>query len=593
MISDLLRRKSLDEILATPEAGHGPTLRRHLSVWALTALGIGAVIGAGIFSTVGTAAAGGADHLGSGPAIILSFVLTAIACGFAGLCYAELSSMVPISGSAYTYSYATLGELVAWIIGWDLIIEYAVGNIAVAISWSGYFQELLRGFGLAWPPWLGLDYRSASQAAARVAEVSAAGGDALAELGASTVRMAQALAGAPHVGGIPVVFNLPAFLIVMGITLVLVRGIRESAGFNNWMVGLKLGIIGFFVVFGAFYVKPENWTPFAPNGFRGIASAAAIIFFAYIGFDAVSTAAEESRNPQRDMPRAILGSLAVCTLIYIVVAAVLTGMLPWNQLGTAEPLATAFSNLGMGWPALLISLGAVFATTSVLLVFQLGQPRIFFSMARDGLLPEWAARVHPRFRTPHVTTWITGIFVAVLGGLANIDEIVQLTNIGTLFAFVLVCFGVTVLRYKDPARPRPFRVPGGAWPVPLAGAACCVFLMFWLPPASWWRFVGWLVIGAAIYAAYGWRNSVLGRRAGRPAANPGFMKLIAAGFALAGVGLFVIPHDAGVGELLREATTAGAVGHGRALAGGTMILAGLVALAAGAALGSRRRTAAP
>ena len=588
MISDLLRRKSLDEILAVSDDGHGPTLRRHLSVWALTALGIGAVIGAGIFSTVGTAAAGGADHLGGGPAIMLSFVLTAVACGFAGLCYAELSSMVPISGSAYTYSYATLGELAAWIIGWDLIIEYAVGNIAVAISWSGYFQELLRGFGIAWPPWLGIDYRSAAQAAVRVAEATAAGGDAVAELGASTVRMAQALAGAPHLVGVPIVFNLPAFLIVMGITLVLVRGIRESAGFNNWMVLLKLAIIGFFVVLGAFYVQPENWTPFAPNGFKGIASAAAIIFFAYIGFDAVSTAAEESRNPQRDMPRAILGSLAVCTLIYIVVAAVLTGMLPWNQLGTAEPLATAFSNLGMGWPALLISLGAVFATTSVLIVFQLGQPRIFFSMARDGLLPAWAARVHPRFRTPHVTTWITGIFVAVLGGLANIDEIVQLTNIGTLFAFVLVCFGVIVLRYTDPGRPRPFRVPGGAWLVPLAGAACCVFLMVWLPPASWWRFVGWLVIGAAIYAAYGWRTSVLGRRAGRPASNPPFMNLLGLGFALAGVGLFVIPHDAGIGELLREAIRAGVPGHGRAAVGGAMILAGVAALAIGALAGLRR-----
>ena len=588
MISDLLRRKSLDEILAVSDDGHGPTLRRHLSVWALTALGIGAVIGAGIFSTVGTAAAGGADHLGGGPAIMLSFVLTAVACGFAGLCYAELSSMVPISGSAYTYSYATLGELAAWIIGWDLIIEYAVGNIAVAISWSGYFQELLRGFGIAWPPWLGIDYRSAAQAAVRVAEATAAGGDAVAELGASTVRMAQALAGAPHLVGVPIVFNLPAFLIVMGITLVLVRGIRESAGFNNWMVLLKLAIIGFFVVLGAFYVQPENWTPFAPNGFKGIASAAAIIFFAYIGFDAVSTAAEESKNPQRDMPRAILGSLAVCTLIYIVVAAVLTGMLPWNQLGTAEPLATAFSNLGMGWPALLISLGAVFATTSVLIVFQLGQPRIFFSMARDGLLPAWAARVHPRFRTPHVTTWITGIFVAVLGGLANIDEIVQLTNIGTLFAFVLVCFGVIVLRYTDPGRPRPFRVPGGAWLVPLAGAACCVFLMVWLPPASWWRFVGWLVIGAAIYAAYGWRTSVLGRRAGRPASNPPFMNLLGLGFALAGVGLFVIPHDAGIGELLREAIRAGVPGHGRAAVGGAMILAGVAALAIGALAGLRR-----
>jgi APA family basic amino acid/polyamine antiporter len=591
LFSDLLRTKSLDEILKAPEEGHGPTLKRNLSVWALTALGIGAVIGAGIFSTVGTAAAGGADHVGAGPALMLSFLLTAVACGFAGLCYAELSSMVPISGSAYTYSYATLGELVAWIIGWDLIIEYAVGNIAVAISWSGYFQELLRGFSIEWPAWLGIDWRTASQASARVAETVAAGGDPATELGASTVRMASAIDSAPSLFGLPVVFNLPAFLVVVAITFVLVRGIRESAGLNNWMVGLKLAIIGFFVVFGAFYVQPENWTPFAPNGFRGIASAAAIIFFAYIGFDAVSTAAEESRNPQRDMPRAILGSLAICTVIYVVVAAVLTGLLPWNQLGTAEPLATAFSNLGMSWPALVISLGAVLATTSVLLVFQYGQPRIFFSMGRDGLLPAWASKVHPKYQTPHVTTWITGAFVAILAGIANIDEIVQLTNIGTLFAFVLVCFGVTVLRYKDPGRPRPFRVPGGAWLVPLAGAACCVFLMVWLPPASWWRFIGWLVVGAAVYAAYGWRNSVIGRRAGRPAVNPLFMNLLAVGFALAGLGLFVIPHDAGVGELLREATTAGVPGHGRALTGGAMIVTGILALAAGTIAGSRRGAA--
>jgi APA family basic amino acid/polyamine antiporter len=267
-------------------------------------------------------------------------------------------------------------------------------------------------------------------------------------------------------------------------------------------------------------------------------------------------------------------------------------MLPWGQLGTAEPLATAFSNLGMGWPALVISLGAVFATTSVLLVFQLGQPRIFFSMARDGLLPEWAARIHPKYRTPHVTTWITGWFVAVLAGLANIDEIVQLTNIGTLFAFVLVCLGVTVLRYKDPGRERPFRVPGGAWLVPLLGAACCIFLMVYLPPASWWRFIGWLVLGAAIYAAYGWRMSVLGRRAGRPVENPRFMQIVALGFLLAGVGLFTIPHDAGLGELVREASTAGVVDHGRALWGGLLIVSGLIALGAGAALGAARRDAA-
>ena len=588
MFADLMRKKSLDEILAAPEAGHERGLKRNLSVVSLTMLGIGAVIGAGIFSSVGTAAAGGADHLGAGPALVVSFIMTAIACGFAALCYAELAAMVPISGSAYTYSYATLGELVAWIIGWDLIIEYAVGNIAVAISWSGYFQELLRGFGIHWPVWLGIDYRTASQAAANVAAAIAAGKDPATEVGAAAVRSAQALADAPHFGSFALVFNLPAFLIVMLITVILVRGIRESASFNSWMVGLKLAIIAFFLGMGALYVKPENWTPFAPNGFEGIAGAAAIIFFAYIGFDAVSTASEESINPQRDMPIAILGSLAICTVIYIAVAAVLTGMVPWNQLGTAEPLATAFSSLGMNWPALVISLGAVFATTSVLLVFQFGQPRIFFSMGRDGLLPAWAAKVHPKYRTPHITTWMTGIFVAVLAGLANIDEIVQLTNIGTLFAFVLVCIGVSVLRVRDPVRHRPFRVPGGAFLVPGLGAACCIFLMVYLPPASWWRFIGWLVIGAAVYCAYGYSASVLGRRAGRPAKRPAFMTWMAYGFALAGIGLFVIPHDAGLGQLIAEARDAANADHTRALLGLALIVVGIAAVGVGAVQGRKR-----
>lgn len=585
LLRDLMRTKGLDDILKSSETGEG--LKRTLGPVSLTLLGIGAVIGAGIFSSVGTAAAGGAQHLGAGPAIMLSFVLTAVACSFAALCYAELASMVPISGSAYTYSYATLGELVAWIIGWDLIIEYAVGNIAVAISWSGYFQELLRGFGFEWPGWLGLDYRTAAQAARQVGEAVAQGQDPTATLGVATVRMAEALTHAPRLFGVPLVLNLPAFAIVMLLTLILVRGVRESAGFNNWMVGLKLAIIGFFVCFGAFYVKPANWSPFAPNGFAGMATAAALVFFAYIGFDAVSTAAEETRNPERDLPIAILGSLAICTVIYIAVAAVLTGMLPWNQLGTAEPLATAFSALGMNWPALVISLGAVFATTSVLLVFQMGQPRIFFSMARDGMLPGWAAKIHPRYRTPHVTTWLTGWFVAVFAAVANINEVVELTNIGTLFAFLLVCIGVTVLRHKDPHRRRAFRVPGGPWLVPMLGAACCIFLMVYLPPASWWRFVGWLVLGAAIYCSYSWSGSVIGRAAGRPHRAPVSMQTMAIGFLLAAVGLFTIPHDAGPLRLLAEARDAAAIDHARALAGLLAIGGGVAAVIAGAS-GFRR-----
>lgn len=492
-------------------------LKRVLGPVQLTLLGVGAIIGAGIFSTVGTAAAGAppeagaAGHLGAGPALVLSFVLVAIACGFAALCYSEFAAMVPVSGSAYTYSYATLGELVAWIIGWDLILEYAVGNVAVAISWSDYFQSLLAGFKLSWPVWLGTDYRSALQAAHKMAAAKA-GGIAANTLDDAVLSGSRAWETAPHFAGIHIIFNLPAVLIVALITWVLVRGIRESAGFNSAMVLLKLVIIAFFVAVGACYVKPANWTPFAPNGFAGISSAAAIIFFAYIGFDAVSTAAEESRNPQRDMPIGIIASLIVCTIIYIAVALVLTGMVRWDQFsGVADPLAKAFSARGMNWTAGIISFGAVFATTSVLLVFQLGQPRILFSMARDGLLPPWAARVHPKYRTPHISTILTGIFVAVFAAVTNINEVIELCNIGTLFAFVLVAAGIVILRRRDPLRPRPFRTPLVPW-VPLAAMFSCGYLMCQLPWKTWRRFVFWLVGGLIIYCFYGFHRSKVGKQ---------------------------------------------------------------------------------
>jgi basic amino acid/polyamine antiporter, APA family len=503
----LFRRKSLDQLVGeTIEPQH--QLKRVLGPVHLTLLGVGAIIGAGIFSTVGTAAAGGSEHIGAGPALVISFVLVAVACGFAALCYSEFAAMVPVSGSAYTYSYATMGELVAWIIGWDLILEYAVGNVAVAISWSDYFQSLLTGLKIQWPLWLGTDLRSALQAAHQVAAAKAAGND-LSTLGDAVARGDQALSAAPHLFGIPIVFNLPAVLIVALITWILVRGIRESARFNSAMVLLKLVIIAFFVGVGAFYVKPENWRPFAPHGFAGISSAAAIIFFAYIGFDAVSTAAEEARNPQRDMPIGIIASLIVCTVIYVAVALVLTGMVKWNQFsGVADPLAKAFSGRGMNWTAGVISFGAVFATTSVLLVFQLGQSRIFFSMGRDGLLPPWSAKVHPKYRTPHVTTILTGIFVAGFAAVTNINEVVELCNIGTLFAFVLVAAGVVILRRTDPNRPRPFRTPLVPW-VPLLAILSCGYLMAELPFVTWARFVIWLSIGLLFYFLYGIRRSRL------------------------------------------------------------------------------------
>jgi len=483
------------------------SLHRVLGKWDLTALGVGAIIGAGIFASTGSAIAGGADHVGAGPGIVISFILTAVACGFAALCYAEFAAMVPVAGSAYTYAYAALGELVAWIIGWDLVIEYAIGNVAVAVSWSGYFCELLRMFGLHLPSWLTTDYRSAVKAAHAIAT-----GEATPALQA----VAAALQDAPRIAGIPIIFNFPAVAIVALITWVLVRGIKESARSNMVMVILKLAIIVAFLIVGAFYVKPENWSAhggFAPNGFKGIGTAAAVIFFAYIGFDAVSTASEEAKNPKRDMPFGIIASLIICTVLYILVALVLTGVAPWQQVGTAEPMLTALQLAGsqgfiLSAAQLFVAIGAVIAMSSVLLVFQLGQPRIFFSMARDGLLPPWAAKIHPKYKTPHITTIITGVVVGVFSAFMNIDEAVELTNIGTLFAFVLVAIGVIVLRWIEPNRPRPFRVPGS--PItPLLAVGSCIFLMTQLPWVTWVRFFVWLAVGIVLYFSYGyWRSKL-------------------------------------------------------------------------------------
>ena len=500
----LFRTKRIDAPEALPGEHQGPQLHRTLGVWQLTALGIGAIIGAGIFSGAGTAVAGGPHHLGAGPALVLSYILVAVACGFAALCYAEFASLIPVSGSAYTYAYASFGELVAWIIGWDLIIEYAVGNIAVAVSWSAYFQTSLEGFGLGLPPWIVTDPRTAAQA---FDALQAAGADATGAMATAAAAWVEA----PRLFGLPIIFNLPAVAIVALITWVLVIGIRESAWANAAMVVLKLLILGFFIVMGAFWVRPENWVPFAPNGWEGIATGAALIFFAYIGFDAVSTAAEEAKNPQRDLPRAMIWSLIVTSVIYIVVTVVLTGILPWQQHGTADPLASAFQERGFDWAAGIISFGAVVSMASVLLVFQLGQPRIFFSMARDGLLPPWAARIHPKYRTPHVTTILTGVFVAFFAAFANINEVIELTNIGTLFAFVLVAIGVLILRRRDPGRPRPFRAPL-IWFVAPGAVVSCTYLMLQLPGITWVRFAIWLAIGLVIYFLYGIRHSAMARR---------------------------------------------------------------------------------
>jgi APA family basic amino acid/polyamine antiporter len=490
----LFRTKSLTAILSDSDTPPH-RLKRALGAFDVVMLGIGAIIGAGIFATIGTAAAGDATRPGAGPALILSFIVTGVACGFAALCYAELAAMVPISGSAYTYAYATLGELVAWIIGWDLIIEYAVGNVAVAISWANYFKTLVSGLGIAIPDWLSTDYRTAA-------------------------RIPGLLEQAPHVLGVPIVFNVPALGIVAIITVVLVLGIRQSATANTFMVLVKLAVLGFFVLVGWSYTSASNFRPFAPNGWVGIQAGAAIVFFAYIGFDAVSTVAEETRNPSRDLPIGIIGSLAICTVVYVVVAAIFTGIIPYDALRQklateqAEPLTMAlqYANIER-WGDLyigIVAFGSVVAHTAVLLVFQLGQPRIFFSMARDGLLPASFARVHPTFRTPHVTTILTGVAVGACALFTSIDEMVDLTNIGTLFAFMLVCIGLLVLRVREPDRPRAFRTPFVPL-IPLLGVASCFYLMLGLPWITWVRFGLWLVVGLVIYFAYGYRRSRLGR----------------------------------------------------------------------------------
>jgi APA family basic amino acid/polyamine antiporter len=457
-------------------------------------LAIGAVIGAGIFGAIGTAAAGQIGpngeiiRHGAGPALVFSFLLLGLACALAALCYAELASMIPQAGSAYAYSYATLGELVAWMIGWDLILEYAVGNVAVAISWGDYFNTLLRGFGLAIPAWLSTGYRTA--------------------LLSPDPAVRALLDTAPHVAGVPIVVHLPAFGIVMLITWLLLRGARESATANNVMVVIKLMALALFIAVGATHLNTANYEPFAPNGFTGIHQGAAIVFFAYIGFDAISTAAEETKNPQRNLPIGILGGLAICTVIYVVVGAVLTGMVPYRELGVADPLAHALQVVGFSTAGWIVALGAVVSMSAVLLVFQYGQPRIFFAMARDGLLPAWAAKLHPRTGVPYVTTLFTGLFVAMWSLVGDAGETYDLTNIGTLFAFMVVSIGVLVLRYTEPDRPRPFRVPF-VWPVCLGSAGGCLFIMQGLPRSAWERFGLWLLLGLVIYFLYGYRHSKL------------------------------------------------------------------------------------
>src|SRR5208282_4656554 len=505
MPSQLLARKSIDKLIRDSEEPQH-ALKKTLGPWSLTALGIGAVIGSGIFTVIGTAISGEqfdtssmvntplasfiithtalAGRPGAGPAIALSMILVAIVCALTGLCYAELASMIPIAGSAYTYTYATLGELVAWIIGWDLILEYAGSNMSVSVGFAAHIVDLLDWFGLhPSARWISPAYLP----------------DGLQDLAGNNIYNPGW-----HFG-----FNIPAFLIVMFITVILVRGIRESASTNNMMVGFKLVAILIFVFAVISFIHPGNWHPFMPNGWSGVLTGGSIIFFTYIGFDSVSTAAEECRNPQRDLPIGIIATLVVCTVLYVAVAVCLTGLVPWQSMvGDAAPVVNALMKLSLlpgghplYWIRLVVLLGALSGMISSILVFQIGQSRVWFSMSRDGLLPKVFSRVHPQFRTPAFSTWVAGFVVAVPSGLFDIGTLADLSNIGTLFAFVLVSIGVVVLRYREPERRRGFRVPFGPV-IPLLSMLFCFLLMAGLPIITWIRFFGWLALGLVIYFFY-------------------------------------------------------------------------------------------
>ena len=577
MASPLFRKKSITDIVEAVKKessdGHTGGLKKVLGVRDLISMGIAAVVGAGIFSTIGSAAYNG------GPGISLLFIITAVTCGFSALCYAEFASRVPIAGSAYTYAYVSFGELIAWVIGWALILEYAIGNIVVAISWSGYFNNLLEGFGLYLPPWLTTDLGTASAAYAQVEQTLAQGQP----LDQSLTFVQDAWRSAPVLFGKRVFINLPAFIIVCLISLLTYVGIKESKKTTNFLVVFKIVVILFVIVIGFFYVEPSNWSPFMPNGFEGVLRGVSAVFYAYIGFDAISTTAEECKNPQRDLPRGMIYSLAICTVLYILISFVLTGMVPFTELRVTDPLAFVFDRIGQEWIGYIVSISAVVATTSVLLVFQLGQPRIWMSMSRDGLLPKAFGKIHPRYQTPWFSTIITWVIVAFPSLFMASDLVTDLTSIGTLFAFVLVSGGVLMLPRiapvsavdasaslddalkRQPNDERRFRLPyiNGKFIVPLVfftylflvrndvaetvqnlgeqglqavlflifivlgiilsaftflrnfslipimGVLFCSYLLIEIPALSWIYFLGWMLVGLSIYFSYGYWKSSL------------------------------------------------------------------------------------
>ena len=570
MPHSLFRKKSITAILADAQSGlsdatHSASgLNKVLKVKDLTAMGIAAVVGAGIFSTIGNASYQG------GPGVSLLFVLTAICCGFSALCYAEFASRIPVSGSAYTYAYASFGELIAWIIGWDLLMEYAIGNIAVAISWSQYFVNLMEGLHIHIPSFLTTDYLSASRGF-KEASAELIKGTQLQALPENLRSAYLAWSGAPHIGNFKLIADIPALAIVFFITWLVYTGIKETRKATNLMVGFKIIILLAVIAIGCFFVAPANWSPFLPNGFGGMMKGVSAVFFAYIGFDAISTTAEECQNPQRDLPRGMIYSLIICTILYIAIALVLTGMVSYKELQVGDPLAFVFKRVGLDKISYVISFSAVIATASVLLVFQMGQPRIWMSMSRDGLLPKAFSRIHPKYKTPSFATIVTGLFVAIPALFLNLTEVTDLTSIGTLFAFVLVCGGVLLLPKREAGEDAPkFKIPyinsqfivpvlfivgviifwknflglfdfTAGWEVfkdklpfflfvilsvgitvlsflkklsliPVLGLASCFYLMTELGFTNWMRFVIWLVIGLFIYFLYSRNHSKLNKQ---------------------------------------------------------------------------------
>jgi len=558
MNSSLFRKKNIQQIISDAESGYGdghaPGLKKVLGVKDLTALGIAAVIGAGIFSSIGKASYDG------GPGVIFLYVFTAIACGFAALCYAEFASTVPVSGSAYTYSYVAFGEIFAWIIGWDLLMEYAIGNIAVAISWSDYFTHLIAKAGWPISDWLTMDFSTAKTGFQEVSSALATGAP-LASMNSAQLSAYTAWSEAPRLMGLPLIMDLPAMLIVALITYIVFVGIRESRNMTNLMVLLKLAVIFLVIVVGAAYVQPENWSPFTPTGIGGILKGVSAVFFAYIGFDAISTTAEECKDPQRDLPRGMIYSLIICTILYVLIALVLTGMVSYTTLNVGDPLAMVFDQRGLSTISAIVAASAIVATAGVLLVFQLGQPRIWMSMSRDGLLPKIFSKIHPKYGTPSFSTIVTGLVVAIPALFLNLEVVLALTSIGTLFAFILVCGGVLVLQQQKERAPAKFSVPYlngkyiypclllvaivlvlyfspehfsqlfslALFPmllfwlvaillayftfarnfslIPVLGLVSCLYLMAQEHHSNWLRFLIWLGVGLLVYFLYGYKRS--------------------------------------------------------------------------------------